>query len=43
VFVVENLWDLQRLIAAGGSFTAHTYPMRFAGITGIPCRVIAQL
>ena len=40
VFVVENLWDLKSLI--GVPFTAHTYPMRFAGITGIPCRVVAE-
>ena len=43
VFVVENLWDLETVLAAGGRFTAHTYPMRFLGITGIPCRVVAQL
>ena len=43
VFVIENLWDLEKVLARGGLFTAHTYPMRFAGITGIPCRVVAQL
>ena len=42
VFVVENLWDLKQVLAAGGHFTAHTYPMRFVGITGLPCRVVAR-
>ena len=40
VFVVENLWDLQALPK---QFTANTYPMRFLGITGIPCRVVAEI
>lgn len=42
VFVVENLWDLKKLLESGNQFIANTYPMRFAGITGIPCRVVAQ-
>lgn len=43
VFVIENLWDLKQILAQGGQFVAKTYPMRFAGITGIPCRVVAQV
>lgn len=43
VFVIENLWELQQVLALGGQFTANTYPMRFSGITGIPCRVVAQV
>ena len=43
VFVVENLWDLKKLVSAGRPFVAHTYPMRFLGTTGIPCRVVAEL
>ena len=43
VFVVENLWDLKKILAAGNHFIANTYPMRFVGPTGIPCRVVAQL
>lgn len=42
VFVVENLCNLQPLVAAGG-FTAHTYPVRYSGMTGLPCRVIAEV
>ncbi len=40
VFVIENLWGLKALPK---TFTAHTYPMRFLGITGIPCRVVAEI
>ena len=43
VFVVENLCSLQALVAAGGQFTAHTYPVRYSGMTGLPCRVIAEI
>lgn len=43
VFVVENLSDLQAVLAAGGHFTARTYPVRFSGTTGLPCRVVAEL
>ncbi|HWR23325.1 MAG TPA: cyclase family protein [Feifaniaceae bacterium] len=43
-FVIENLCSLRRVLAHGdGSFTAHTYPMRCTGLTGLPCRVIAEL
>ena len=43
VFVVENLWNLDAVLKAGGLFTAHTYPMRFSGVTGLPCRVVAEV
>ncbi len=43
VFVVENLCNLQALLHAGGRFTARTFPMRYAGMTGLPCRVVAQI
>lgn len=43
VFVIENLWDLKSVLDAGGTFTAHTYPLRYSGITGLPCRVVAQI
>lgn len=41
-FVVENLVNLQALLPYD-TFTVHTYPLRFAGITGHPCRVIAEI
>ena len=42
-FVVENLCNLKTLVDQGGSFAAHTYPMNFADVTGLPCRVIAEV
>lgn len=43
VFVIENLRNLGEILAHGGSFTAHTYPLNCVGMTGIPCRVIAEI
>lgn len=43
VFVVENLCGLGRLLSAGENFIAHTYPINHSGITGLPCRVIAEI
>ena len=42
-FVIENLCNLKAVIENGGKFTAHTYPMSYADITGLPCRVIAEI
>lgn len=42
-FVIENLKDLKTVVQNGPFFTAHTYPMRYTGITGLPCRVIAEM
>ena len=42
VFIVENLVNLEAILDAGGVFTAHTYPMNYAGMSGLPCRVIAE-
>jgi kynurenine formamidase len=39
VFIVENLVGLDRVI---GHSVIHTYPMKYSGITGLPCRVIAE-
>lgn len=41
VFVVENLCNLKELLSLE-AFQVHTYPMNFAGMTGLPCRVIAK-
>lgn len=43
VFIVENLCNLSALAAENKEFTACTYPMNYAGMTGLPCRVIAKL
>ena len=42
-FVIENLCSLKTLGDWGGRFTAHTYPMNYTGMTGLPCRVIAEV
>ena len=42
-FVIENLCSLKTVVEKGGHFIAHTYPMNFAGMTGLPCRVIAEV
>lgn len=41
VFVVENLVNLGEI--AGKNFIAHTYPMNFAEMSGLPCRVVAEV
>lgn len=43
VFVIENLWGLKSVLSVSAQFTARTYPMRFSGITGLPCRVVAEI
>lgn len=43
VFVVENLCNLGKLLEAGGTFRASTYPMNYGEMTGLPCRVVARL
>ncbi|WP_371372392.1 cyclase family protein [Sporomusa aerivorans] len=45
VFVIENLANLEKLLAAanGQPFVVHTYPVNYEGLTGLPCRVVAEL
>lgn len=43
VFIIENLCSLHKVIEHGARFTACTYPMNYAGLTGLPCRVIAKI
>jgi kynurenine formamidase len=45
VFVVENLANLKGLLgeAKQRHFTAHTYPIKLADMSGLPCRVIGKL
>lgn len=44
VFVVENLCNLGALLDGENTVTfgANTYPIRFGGMTGLPCRVVAK-
>ncbi len=41
VFVVENLVNLG--LIAGKNFTAHTYPVNYSEMSGLPCRVVAEV
>ncbi len=41
VFIIENLCGLERLLPHS-SFTLYTLPMSYAGMTGLPCRVVAE-
>jgi kynurenine formamidase len=42
VFIVENLCHLGAVLEQGDCFLAHTYPMNYAEMTGLPCRVVAE-
>ncbi|MCG9478690.1 MAG: cyclase family protein [Actinomycetia bacterium] len=44
VFIIENLCNLKTLLGRSkhARFVAHTYPLNYAGMTGLPCRVVAQ-
>ena len=45
VFVVENLCNLASVLAGKpfAFFTAYTFPIKFAGMSGLPCRVVAEI
>lgn len=43
VFIVENLCNLKAVVDTGDTFTARTYPLNFSDMTGLPCRVVAEL
>lgn len=43
VFIVENLCNLESVLAQGAVFKANTYPLNYAGMTGLPCRVVADV
>ncbi|MDD2236107.1 MAG: cyclase family protein [Kiritimatiellae bacterium] len=44
VFIVENLCNLKSLLDGQKQcrFTAHTYPIKLADMTGLPCRVVGE-
>ena len=44
IFVVENLCGLGNLLSeAHNDFRINTYPVNYAGMTGLPCRVVAEV
>ena len=40
-FVVENLCGLEKI--CGQRFAAHTYPLNYDDMSGLPCRVVAEI
>lgn len=42
IFIIENLCNLKALLLPNNRFIANTYPMNYAEMTGLPCRVIAK-
>lgn len=42
IFVVENLFNLGSLPAAV-RFKINTYPVNYSGMSGLPCRVVAEV
>lgn len=43
VFIIENLCNLSKVLESGSEFIACTYPMNYAEMSGLPCRVIAKI
>ena len=41
--LTENLYNLGELLSHNNSFKANTYPMNYAEMTGLPCRVVADV
>ena len=39
VFIIENLCNLGLIL---GNSIINTYPMNYVGLTGLPCRVVAE-
>lgn len=43
VFIIENLCNLYSILKIRNTFIANTYPMNYAEMTGLPCRVVADI
>ena len=42
LFVVENLCNLKAVLDTGGKGTVSMYPIKYADLTGLPCRVVVE-
>lgn len=42
-FIIENLCNLKTLAQQTQYFTANTYPMNYADMSGLPCRVVVEV
>lgn len=45
VFIIENLCNLGKVLQGKpvAAFTANTYPINFGDMSGLPCRVVAEI
>ncbi len=45
VFIVENICNLKDILGdkKWAKFTAHTYPIKYTEMSGLPCRVVAEI
>lgn len=43
VFIIENLCNLKTIADKDGACIVNTYPMNYAEMTGLPCRVVAEI
>lgn len=41
-FIIENLVNLDKLVERDRCFHIHVYPLNFKGLSGLPCRVVAE-
>lgn len=42
VFIIENMCNLKAILDRGEECIMNTYPMNYAGMTGLPCRIVAE-
>lgn len=43
VFIIENMYNLHAIVDHGGKCIMNTYPMKYESMTGLPCRVVAEV
>lgn len=43
VCIIENLCNLCSVLKNGNAFIANIYPMNYAEMTGLPCRVVVDI
>jgi kynurenine formamidase len=43
VFIIENLCNLREICVRNSLFIANIYPINFSEMSGLPCRVVAEL
>jgi kynurenine formamidase len=43
IFIIENLRNVSELLKSEGDITMFTMPMNYVGLSGLPCRVLAEV